>query len=84
MTGSLSRLSTRFAHGRDDEARVAVASKPRMAIKMGKETFYEQIDMPLAEAYDYALRIMTENMLNAEACEGVCAFLQKRKLNWPA
>ncbi len=60
-----------------------IASKPRAAIKIGKEAFYNQIEMGLAEAYDYAARIMTENMLNAEACEGVAAFLEKRKPDWP-
>jgi len=40
--------------------------------------------MPLADAYDYASRVMTENMLDAEAAEGIGAFLDKRKPEWPA
>jgi len=60
-----------------------VASKPRATVKTGKDTFYRQIEMPLAEAYDYASRVMTENMLHAEAEEGVCAFLEKRAAKWP-
>ncbi len=40
--------------------------------------------MGLAEAYDYASRIMTENMLEAEAEEGICAFVEKREPKWPA
>ncbi|HXZ67560.1 MAG TPA: enoyl-CoA hydratase [Alphaproteobacteria bacterium] len=59
-----------------------VASKPHGAIKIGKEAFYRQLEMGLAEAYEYASRIMTENMLNTEACEGIGAFLEKRKPDW--
>jgi len=61
-----------------------VASKPRATVRTGKEAFYRQIEMPLADAYDYASRVMTENMLNAEAEEGICAFLEKRDPQWPA
>ena len=61
-----------------------IASKPRATVRTGKEAFYRQIEMKLADAYDYASRVMTENMLNAEAEEGICAFLEKRKPTWPA
>ena len=60
-----------------------IAAKPRATVRTGKEAFYRQIEMPLAEAYDYASRVMTENMLDAEAQEGVCAFLEKRPAKWP-
>jgi enoyl-CoA hydratase/carnithine racemase len=60
-----------------------IAGKPRVTVRTGKETFYRQIEMKLAEAYDYASRVMTENMLDAEAEEGVCAFLEKRPAKWP-
>lgn len=60
-----------------------IAGKPRATVRTGKEAFYRQIEMPLAEAYDYASRVMTENMLDAEAEEGVCAFLEKRPAQWP-
>lgn len=60
-----------------------IAGKPRATVRTGKEAFYRQIEMPLAEAYDYASRVMTENMLDAEAEEGVCAFLEKRSAKWP-
>ena len=61
-----------------------IASKPRATVKTGKEAFYRQLEMPLAEAYDYASRVMTENMLHAEAEEGICAFVEKREPKWPA
>ncbi len=60
-----------------------IAAKPRATVKIGKAAFYRQIEMPLAEAYDYAARVMTENMLHAEAEEGICAFLEKRHPKWP-
>jgi enoyl-CoA hydratase/carnithine racemase len=60
-----------------------VASKPRATVKTGKEAFYRQLEMPLSEAYDYASRVMTENMLHAESTEGICAFLEKREPRWP-
>jgi enoyl-CoA hydratase/carnithine racemase len=60
-----------------------IAAKPRATVRTGKEAFYRQIEMPLAEAYDYASRVMTENMLDAEAEEGVYAFLEKRPAKWP-
>jgi enoyl-CoA hydratase/carnithine racemase len=60
-----------------------IASKPRATVKIGKEAFYRQIEMPLSEAYQYASRVMTENMLHAESSEGICAFLEKREPKWP-
>jgi enoyl-CoA hydratase/carnithine racemase len=60
-----------------------IAAKPRATVKTGKEAFYRQREMPLADAYDYASRVMTENMLAAEAEEGICAFLEKREPKWP-
>jgi enoyl-CoA hydratase/carnithine racemase len=60
-----------------------IATKPRATVKTGKEAFYRQLEMPLAEAYAYASKVMTENMLDAEACEGIGAFLEKRDPKWP-
>ena len=61
-----------------------IASKPHTTVKIGKEAFYRQLEMPLAQAYDYASQVMTTNMLNAEANEGICAFVEKRDPNWPS
>ena len=61
-----------------------IAGKPRATVKTGKEAFYRQLEMPLAEAYAYASQVMTENMLDAEACEGIGAFLEKREPKWPS
>lgn len=61
-----------------------IASKPRGTLKIGKEAFYRQLEMPLAEAYAYASQVMTQNMLDGEACEGISAFLEKRAPKWPS
>jgi enoyl-CoA hydratase/carnithine racemase len=60
-----------------------IASKPAATVKVGKEAFYRQLEMGLSEAYDYASRVMTENMLAAEAEEGIGAFVEKREPKWP-
>ena len=60
-----------------------MASKPKRTLKIGKEAFYRQLAMPLEEAYAYASEIMVENMLDAEAEEGIGAFIDKRKPSWP-
>ena len=60
-----------------------IATKPRGTLKIGKEAFYRQLEMPLGEAYAYASQVMTENMLDGEACEGIGAFLEKREPRWP-
>ncbi|ODS00856.1 enoyl-CoA hydratase [Methyloceanibacter methanicus] len=60
-----------------------IASKPARTLKIGKEAFYRQAEMPLDEAYAYAAEVMVENMLDAEAEEGIGAFLDKREPQWP-
>lgn len=59
-----------------------IAAKSPLTVKIGKEAFYRQLDMPLAQAYDYASRVMTENMLARDAEEGIDAFIQKREPTW--
>jgi len=59
-----------------------IASKPKMTVAIGKEAFYRQLEMELADAYDYASGVMVENMLHAEAKEGIGAFLEKRRPDW--
>ncbi|MBS0473144.1 MAG: enoyl-CoA hydratase [Proteobacteria bacterium] len=60
-----------------------IATKPHGTLKIGKEAFYRQVEMPLSEAYDYASEVMTMNMLAAEAEEGIGAFVEKREPKWP-
>ncbi|MFZ5693738.1 MAG: enoyl-CoA hydratase [Pseudomonadota bacterium] len=59
-----------------------VASKSKATVKIGKEAFYRQADMGLAEAYAYAAEVMTENMMTHDANEGICAFIEKRTAVW--
>ncbi|PZU87153.1 MAG: enoyl-CoA hydratase [Shinella sp.] len=65
-----------------DKYASVISSKSPLTLKIGKEAFYRQIDMPLDEAYDYAARVMVENMLARDAAEGISAFLDKRHPNW--
>jgi enoyl-CoA hydratase/carnithine racemase len=60
-----------------------IAAKPYATVRTGKHAFYQQLEMPLEAAYAYAAQVMTENMLHAEANEGICAFLEKRDPRWP-
>ena len=59
-----------------------IASKSKLTIKIGKQTFYKQLEMPLRKAYAYTSKMMTKNMMAMDAKEGISAFLQKRKPKW--
>ena len=59
-----------------------VASKLGTAVKMGKEAFYNQIEMNVADAYAYTGDVMVENMLDRDTSEGIAAFLEKRDPTW--
>jgi enoyl-CoA hydratase/carnithine racemase len=73
-------------HGRERAEALAlaeqIASKSSQVVKIGKKAFYQQAEMPLAEAYRYAAQVMTENMMVRDANEGICAFLEKRPPSW--
>jgi len=59
-----------------------IAAKSTLTVKIGKEAFYRQAEMPLAEAYKYASDVMVENMLARDAEEGISAFIEKRDPTW--
>jgi enoyl-CoA hydratase/carnithine racemase len=59
-----------------------IAAKSALTLKIGKEAFYRQAEMPLAEAYAYASEVMVENMLARDAEEGINAFIEKREPMW--
>ena len=59
-----------------------VASKSNKIVKIGKEAFYKQLEMPLDKAYTYTSEVMTQNMLTMDAKEGISAFLEKRIPIW--
>jgi enoyl-CoA hydratase/carnithine racemase len=59
-----------------------IASKSPLTLAIGKEAFYTQVEMPVAEAYDYASSVMVMNMQKRDAEEGIDAFIEKRDPNW--
>ena len=59
-----------------------IASKSNLTIKIGKQAFYKQLEMPLRKAYSYTSKMMTLNMMSIDAREGISAFLEKRKPKW--
>jgi enoyl-CoA hydratase/carnithine racemase len=61
-----------------------IASKSRVSIAIGKEAFYHQLEMGLSNAYAFASEAMTRNMLEADAKEGIGAFIEKREPKWQA
>lgn len=60
-----------------------IARKPAATLKMGKLAFQHQLELGLTNAYDYVGEVMVQNMLHAEAIEGICAFIEKRSPEWP-
>lgn len=74
------------AAGTERDAAIAlaqqVALKSAYTVKLGKEAFYRQAEMSLADAYRYAAEVMTENMMARDAEEGIGAFIEKRAPTW--
>jgi enoyl-CoA hydratase/carnithine racemase len=60
----------------------AIVAKPRVAVTLGKQLFYRQLETGIASAYDDAVRTMACNMMDEAALEGVQAFIDKRPPNW--
>jgi enoyl-CoA hydratase/carnithine racemase len=60
-----------------------IAAKPTHTLKWGKHAFQHQLELGLSNAYDYVAEVMVQNMLHAEAVEGIGAFLDKRPPKWP-
>lgn len=59
-----------------------VAGQLGVAVKIGKEAFYNQDEMTLEEAYAYTGRVMADNMLFRDTENGIAAFLDKRHPEW--
>lgn len=68
----------------DETAALAaqIAGKLATAVKIGKEAFYGQIEVPVADAYRYTGGVMVENMLHRDTKEGIDAFIAKRDPDW--
>jgi len=59
-----------------------IASKSPVTLAIGKSAFYTQRELSIADAYEYASRVMVENMLHRDAVEGIDAFIEKREPKW--
>ena len=59
-----------------------IAARSARAVQLGKRGFLAQVEAPLDEAYRRAAAVMVENMLAADAAEGIGAFLEKRPPVW--
>ncbi len=79
MRGLINRVAEPEQLDAEIEKLVAsIISKPRVAVAMGKELFYRQIELDIAAAYEAASQSMAGNMMNEAALEGVQAFIDKR------
>jgi enoyl-CoA hydratase/carnithine racemase len=59
-----------------------IAGKSSHIVKIGKEGFYRQAEMNLAEAYQYVSEVMVDNLMARDAKEGLNAFIEKREPKW--
>ena len=59
-----------------------IAAKSSLTVATGKRAFYQQKEMDLATAYNYASKVMVDNMLARDAEEGIAAFIEKRAPDW--
>jgi enoyl-CoA hydratase/carnithine racemase len=79
-------INSVVAAGSEREAAIAlahkVAQKSALTVRLGKTAFYRQAEMSLADAYQYASQVMAENMMAADAEEGIGAFIEKRAPKW--
>jgi len=60
----------------------AIIAKPRVAVAIGKEFFYRQVELGIDQAYEAAAQTMACNMMDEAALEGVQAFIDKRSPRW--
>jgi enoyl-CoA hydratase/carnithine racemase len=59
-----------------------IVAKSPLTLAIGKEAFYRQAELPLADAYDYAAQVMVTNLAKRDAQEGIEAFIEKRSPVW--
>jgi len=61
-----------------------IAAKSSLTLAIGKQAFYRQAELPLADAYRYAAEVMATNLAKRDAQEGIDAFIEKRSPVWRA
>jgi enoyl-CoA hydratase/carnithine racemase len=59
-----------------------LASKSPLIMRLGKDAMWRQLDMPLADAFDYLRSQLTIELSTEDAIEGVTAFFEKREPEW--
>jgi enoyl-CoA hydratase/carnithine racemase len=59
-----------------------IASKSPATVAIGKEAFYKQLEMNIEEAYKYTSQVMSRNMIEKDAQEGISAFIENRDPKW--
>lgn len=59
-----------------------ITGKSTRTVRIGKRAFYRQLELNLREAYEFTAAVMTRNMLDDDASEGINAFLEKRQPQW--
>ena len=75
-------VSSEALDGEVDKLAQSILAKSSVAIGMGKQMFYKQLEMGLDAAYQYASEVMACNMMSEDAAEGIDAFIGKRKAEW--
>ena len=65
-----------------DELVASISSSSPLTLAIGKEAFYEQVELDEHRAYDLTKSVMAMNSMAADAQEGICAFLEKRPPTW--
>jgi enoyl-CoA hydratase/carnithine racemase len=65
-----------------DELVAAISRSSPLTVGIGKEAFYEQVELDEHRAYDLTKSVMSMNSMAADAQEGICAFLEKRPPRW--
>lgn len=79
--GLINRVATKLAPETDAFAS-QIAGKLGAAVRIGKSAFYEQLQMPIADAYRFTGDVMAVNMAREDTDEGIRAFLEKREPAW--
>lgn len=69
---------------KDETLKIAknIATKSTATVAIGKEAFYKQLEMGLEDAYAYTSKVMSSNMLEKDAQEGISAFIENRDPIW--
>ena len=81
--GLVNRVAAPESIDADIESLVAsIVAKPRLALAMGKQLFYRQLEIGVEAAYADAAQTMACNMMDESALEGVQAFIDKRPPAW--